>query len=132
MTDKAQIIRSQIMTLVAEYYDEAFRRSSFVPGETHVPVSGKSFDAAELQNLVDAGLDFWLTTGRFAAQFEREFAEVFGMRYAMLVNSGSSANLLALSCLTSPSLGERALRPGDEVITLASGFPTTLNPILQN
>lgn len=132
MTEKAESIRSQIMTLVEEYFSEAFGPSCFVPGETAVPVSGKVLDAIEIQHLVDAGLDLWLTTGRFAAQFEREFAEVFGMRHAMLVNSGSSANLLALSCLTSPTLGERALRPGDEVITLATGFPTTINPILQN
>jgi CDP-6-deoxy-D-xylo-4-hexulose-3-dehydrase len=82
--------------------------------------------------LVDASLDFWLTTGRFAAQFEHEFAAFFGLRHGMLVNSGSSANLLALTSLTSPTLGERALRPGDEVITVAAGFPTTVNPIVQN
>jgi CDP-6-deoxy-D-xylo-4-hexulose-3-dehydrase len=85
-----------------------------------------------LRFLVDAGLDCWLTTGRFADQFEREFAGVFGRRHAMLVNSGSSANLLAVSCLTSPHLGDHRLRPGDEVITVASGFPTTVNPIVQN
>src|SRR6185436_11056663 len=96
------------------------------------PISGKVFDETEIQYLVDAGLDFWLTTGRFAAQFEQEFAAWFGLRHALLTNSGSSANLLALSCLTSASLGERALRPGDEVITLAAGFPTTVNPIIQN
>jgi CDP-6-deoxy-D-xylo-4-hexulose-3-dehydrase len=95
-------------------------------------VSGRVFDAAELQHLVDASLDFWLTTGRFAAQFEQEFAAFFGLRHGMLVNSGSSANLLALTALTSPTLGERALRPGDEVITVAAGFPTTVNPIIQN
>jgi CDP-6-deoxy-D-xylo-4-hexulose-3-dehydrase len=103
-----------------------------LPGESSVPVAGKVFDHTELQYLVDASLDFWLTTGRFAAQFEREFAQVFGTRHALLVNSGSSANLVALSCLTSPSLGERHLRAGDEVITVATGFPTTVNPILQN
>ncbi len=85
-----------------------------------------------MQQLVDSGLDFWLTTGRFAEQFEREFAQWFGLRSALLVNSGSSANLLALSCLTSPKLGDRRLRPGDEVITVAAGFPTTVNPIIQN
>src|SRR5215510_2249482 len=85
-----------------------------------------------MQYLVEAGLDFWLTTGRFAAEFEKEFAQFFGRRYALLVNSGSSANLAALSCLTSPSLGDRALRPGDEVITVAAAFPTTVNPIIQN
>ena len=90
------------------------------------------FDQVELQHAVEASLDFWLTTGRFAAEFERAFAQFIGVRHALLVNSGSSANLLALSALTSPKLGDRQLKPGDEVITIASGFPTTLNPILQN
>jgi len=102
-----------------------------MPGESPVPVSGKVFDAEELELLVDAALDFWLTAGRYAAQFESEFARFVGVRSASLVNSGSSANLIALSALTSPKLGERRLRPGDEVITVAAGFPTTLNPILQ-
>lgn len=132
MTDKADILRGQILNLVAEYYEAAFPTREFVPEVSPVPVSGKVFDASEIQSLVDASLDFWLTTGRFAAQFEREFAYTFGLRHAMLVNSGSSANLVALSALTSPSLGERQLRPGDEVITVAAGFPTTLNPIIQN
>lgn len=132
MTDKSSALRAQILELVGQYYAEAFPAREFVPGETPVPVSGRVFDATELQYLVDAGLDFWLTTGRFAAQFEQEFAQVFGLRHAMLVNSGSSANLVALSCLTSPTLGDRALRPGDEVITVATGFPTTVNPIIQN
>ncbi len=95
-------------------------------------MAGRVFDARELQNLVDASLDFWLTGGRYAQEFERRFADFFGLRHAMLVNSGSSANLLALSCLTSPQLKERQLRPGDEVITVAAGFPTTVNPIFQN
>ena len=90
------------------------------------------FDDDELACLVEAGLDFWLTSGRFADRFEHDFARFCGIRYAMLVNSGSSANLAALSCLTSPKLGERQLRPGDEVITLATGFPTTVNPVVQN
>ena len=116
----------------SEYHAAAFGDRAFVPGETPVPVSGRVFDATELQSLVDASLDFWLTTGRFAKQFERRFARVFGLRHAILVNSGSSANLLALTALTSPTLGDRRLRPGDEVITVAAGFPTTVNPILQN
>lgn len=132
MTDRAIALREQILALVGEYYGTAFPLQEFVPGETSVPVSGRVFDATELQHLVDASLDFWLTTGRFAAQFEREFARVFGLRHAMLVNSGSSANLVALSCLTSPSLGDDQLRPGDEVITAAAGFPTTVNPIIQS
>ena len=132
MTAKAKALRAQILESVAEYYAAAFPTCDFVPSETPVPVSGRIFDATELQYLVDASLDFWLTTGRFAHQFEREFARFFGLRHAILVNSGSSANLLALSCLISPKLGERRLRPGEEVITVASGFPTTVNPIVQN
>jgi CDP-6-deoxy-D-xylo-4-hexulose-3-dehydrase len=132
MTDKSSALRAQILELVGQYHAEAFPARNFVPGETPVSVSGRVFDATELQYLVDAGLDFWLTTGRFAAQFEEEFAQIFGLRHAMLVNSGSSANLVALSCLTSPTLGDRALRPGDEVVTVATGFPTTVNPIIQN
>jgi CDP-4-dehydro-6-deoxyglucose reductase, E1 len=132
MTDNPTKLRARIMELVASYYETALRPSEFIAGVTSVPVSGRVFDATELQYLVDAGLDFWLTTGRFAAQFEKEFARVFDVRHAMLVNSGSSANLLALSCLTSPALEEHALRPGDEVITVAAGFPTTVNPIIQN
>jgi CDP-6-deoxy-D-xylo-4-hexulose-3-dehydrase len=130
--NRASALRAQILELVVEYWAAAFVPGSFIPGETSVPVSGRVFDSQELQHLVDAGLDFWLTTGRFASEFERDFAKVFGLRHAMLVNSGSSANLLALTCLTSPSLEERALRPGDEVITVAAGFPTTVNPIIQN
>ena len=126
-------LRDQILTLVAEYYDHAFVPRAFIPGESPVPVSGRVFDAEDIQFLVDSGLDFWLTTGRFAEQFEREFArDVFNTRHALLVNSGSSANLVALSALTSPSLGEKQLKPGDEVITVAAGFPTTVNPIIQN
>jgi CDP-6-deoxy-D-xylo-4-hexulose-3-dehydrase len=97
-----------------------------------VPVAGRVFDAGDVRSLVDSSLDFWLTTGRFAAQFEREFARWFGIRTATLVNSGSSADLLAVTSLTSPKLGDRRLRPGDEVITVAAGFPTTVNPIIQN
>lgn len=130
--ERAAELRQSILELVAEYHAVAFPEQAFTPGESAVPVSGKVFDATELQYLVDSSLDFWLTTGRFAAQFEREFARFFGLRHALLVNSGSSANLLALSCLTSPKLGEKALRPGDEVITVATGFPTTVNPIIQN
>jgi len=132
MNARANQLRSQILDLVSEYFEAEFAGQAFVPGETLVPVSGKVFDAAELRSLVDASLDFWLTTGRFATQFEREFAAFCGLREAVLVNSGSSANLLAISCLTSPKLGDRRLRAGDEVITTAACFPTTVNPILQN
>jgi CDP-6-deoxy-D-xylo-4-hexulose-3-dehydrase len=124
-------LRERIRAVVPEYFREEFRVQDFVPGQTPVPVSGKVFDAEDLELLVDASLDFWLTTGRYAAHFEREFARFFGLRSASLVNSGSSANLLALSALTSPRVGERRLKPGDEVITVAAGFPTTLNPIIQ-
>ena len=129
---RADDLRERIRGMVAEYYREAFPASPFVPGTTPVPVAGRVFDEQELESLVDAALDFWLTTGRFAEQFEREFARFVGVREAVLVNSGSSANLLAMASLTSPKLGDRQLRPGDEVITLAAGFPTTVNPILQN
>ena len=132
MGSNAEELRRRIGELVAEYHAAAFAPAAFVPGETPIPVSGRVFDAAEIGSLVDASLDFWLTTGRFAADFERRFARFCGTRHAILVNSGSSANLLALSALTSPSLEERRLRPGDEVITVAAGFPTTVNPILQN
>jgi len=132
MNNYAGALRIQIAEMVEQYYIAAFSERVFVPGESSVPCAGRVFDARELKHLVDASLDFWLTTGRFAEQFESEFANFFGLRYALLTNSGSSANLLALSCLTSPSLGERRLLPGDEVITVASGFPTTVNPIVQN
>ncbi len=125
-------LRDRIRGMVGEYYREAFPASPFVPGSSPVPVSGRVFDEAEIALLVDSALDFWLTTGRFADQFEREFAKFCGVREAVLVNSGSSANLLAVTALTSHKLGDRRLRPGDEVITLAAGFPTTVNPILQN
>src|SRR5215475_10446595 len=132
MNEKADRLCQRILDLVSEYHDARFARQPFIPGITPVPVSGRVFDATEMQRLVEAALDFWLTTGRFAAKFEAEFSRYVGSRSAALVNSGSSANLVALSALTSPKLGDRRLKPGDEVITVASGFPTTLNPILQN
>ena len=129
---RAEALRAQILALVAEYHDVAFAPRDFVAGVSSVPVSGKVFGASEVQHLVDSGLDFWLTTGRFATRFEKAFARVMGTRHAILVNSGSSANLVALTALTSPSLGEERLKKGDEVITVAAGFPTTVNPIIQN
>ncbi len=132
MIDQANELRDRIRALVRAYHAAAFAPAPFTPGQTPVPCAGRVFDADELAHLVDASLDFWLTTGRFAAQFERQFANFFGLRHALLVNSGSSANLLALSCLTSPELGAHRLMPGDEVITVATGFPTTVNPIIQN
>jgi len=132
MTERAAELRRQILDLVSQYYCEAFAPRPFVPGDSTVPVSGRVFDDAEMRELVDSALDFWLTTGRFADRFEREFARFMSIRECVLVNSGSSANLLAISALTSPRLGDRRLLPGDEVITVAAGFPTTVNPILQN
>ncbi len=129
---RADELRDRIRGMVSEYYHEAFPARDFVPGLSPVPISGRVFDEQELELLVESSLDFWLTTGRFAEQFEREFAKFVGVREAVLVNSGSSANLLAVTALTSQKLGDRRLRPGDEVITLAAGFPTTVNPILQN
>jgi CDP-6-deoxy-D-xylo-4-hexulose-3-dehydrase len=131
LNEKSRQLREQILALVSEYYAEAFAPPEFVPGQTPVPVAGRVFDAADLQRLVDASLDFWLTTGRFAEQFERAFAAFCRRRFSILVNSGSSANLLALAALTSAKLGARRLQPGDEVITVAAGFPTTVNPIIQ-
>jgi CDP-6-deoxy-D-xylo-4-hexulose-3-dehydrase len=125
-------LRERILELVGEYHAEAFAPREFVPGVSTVPVAGRVFDSEELRSLVDASLDFWLTTGRFAEKFERDFARWIGVRECILVNSGSSANLVALSALTSPKLGDRRLAPGDEVITVAAGFPTTVNPIFQN
>jgi len=129
---RADELRNSIRSLVAEYFREAFPERKFEPGTSSVPVSGKVFDEKDVQSLVDSSLDFWLTTGRFADEFERKFARRVGVREARLVNSGSSANLLAVTALTSPTLGDRRLCPGDEVITVAAGFPTTVNPILQN
>ena len=125
-------MRAEILERVARYSDTAFPKCGFVPDETPVPVAGRTFDADELVHLVDAALDFWLTTGRYALKFEQEFARFLGVRHAVLCNSGSSANLLAVAALTSPRLGERQLRPGDEVITVAAAFPTTVFPIVQH
>lgn len=127
-----EALRAEIVAKVGEYHDLAFAPRPFVPGESPVPVSGRVFDAADLGLLTEATLDFWLTTGRFAEQFEAGLARFVGTRHALLCNSGSSANLLAVSALTSPSLGDRRLVPGDEVITVAAGFPTTVNPLIQN
>jgi CDP-6-deoxy-D-xylo-4-hexulose-3-dehydrase len=129
---REQQLRERVLDAVAEFYEFKFTKQPFIPGQTPVPVSGKVFDESELMNLVDSSLDFWLTTGRYAALFEERFAEWMGVKHCLLVNSGSSANLLALSALTSKQLGDRRLQPGDEVITVAAGFPTTVNPIFQN
>jgi CDP-6-deoxy-D-xylo-4-hexulose-3-dehydrase len=124
--------REDVLALVRRYFRRHFVDRPFVAGETRVAYAGRVFDEEELVSLVDAALDFWLTTGRFAGQLERQLAGLAGVRHALLCNSGSSANLLALAALTSPTLGERRLRPGDEGITAAAGFPTTVNPIFQN
>ena len=121
-----------LMKFVESEYKNRHKKSSFIPGETAVPVTGKVFGAPELKAAVEASLDFWLTSGPYTEAFESRFAKTVGMRHAFMVNSGSSANLLALSSLTSPAHGDRALKPGDEVITVAAGFPTTVTPILQN
>ncbi len=132
MTDQANRLRRQILELTGLYFTEISRPGEFVPGVTPVPVSGKVIDGADVTAVVDSALDAWFTTGRFAEEFERNLARFVGVRCASLVNSGSSANLVALSALTSPKLGDRQLKPGDEVITVAAGFPTTVNPIFQN
>ena len=129
---RADQLRAQILDLVTEYHKEAFPEKPFLGGISTIPVSGKVFDNHELELLVDSSLDFWLTTGRYAEKFEKSFAKKMEMKHAMLCNSGSSANLLAVTALTSSRLGKRALKDGDEVITAAAGFPTTVNPILQN
>ena len=128
---KTQTLRDQISKLVEEYAAIALVPDTFLPGVTSVPPSGKLIDAAELKNMVEASLDGWLTTGRFNAEFEKKLASFIGIKHLITVNSGSSANLVAFSTLTSPKLGDRAIKPGDEVIGVAAGFPTTVNPILQ-
>ena len=132
MTEKAEKLRQQILDLTAQFHAEAFAKKEFVPGSSVVPVSGKVIGSEDISAVVDSALDGWFTTGRWAKDFEKKLAQFVGVRSASLVNSGSSANLVALSALNSPKLGERQLKPGDEVITVAAGFPTTVNPILQN
>jgi len=124
--------RSKILKDVQSWFNINNPTSKFVPGVAPVPVSGKVIDGNDISTLVDSALDGWLTSGRFTEQFQRELARFVGTRDALFVNSGSSANLVALSALTSPKLGKRALQPGDEVLTVAMGFPTTVNPIIQN
>ncbi|MDR2907825.1 MAG: lipopolysaccharide biosynthesis protein RfbH, partial [Bacteroidales bacterium] len=124
-------IREQILTLVKQYHAETFgQKESFKEGD-RISYGGRFFNEDEIVNLVDASLDFWLTTGRFTQEFETEFAKFLGVKYCSLVNSGSSANLVAFMALTSPLLGSRAIERGDEVITVAAGFPTTVTPIIQ-
>jgi len=117
---------------VREFAADQLKSNEFRPGETPVPISGKVLDPEDFVSLVDSSLDGWLTAGRYTEKFQRALAKYVGTRSALFVNSGSSANLLALSALTSPKLGKKALKPGDEVLTVAMGFPTTVNPIIQN
>jgi len=135
LSPKAEVplpdLRAQIAALVDEYARQALAEPAFDPGRTPLPPSGKVIGAPELRNMVEAALDGWLTSGRFNEAFERRLAAYVGVEYVLTTNSGSSANLLAFSALTSPRLGDRAIKPGDEVITVAAGFPTTVNPILQ-
>jgi CDP-4-dehydro-6-deoxyglucose reductase, E1 len=131
MKREAQL-RTEILKLVEEYYQERFANRTFTPGKDAVHYAGRVFDADELIKLVDSSLDFFLTASRYSDQFEAEFGDFFGLSNAFIVNSGSSANLVALTALTSSKLGDRRLRPGDEVVTVAAGFPTTVAPIVQN
>jgi CDP-6-deoxy-D-xylo-4-hexulose-3-dehydrase len=125
-------LRNEILKLVEEYYLERFAKPPFNPEKDSIHYAGRVFDKEELVNLVDSSLDFFLTASRYSDKFEEDFADYFGLSNALIVNSGSSANLVALTALTSPKLGDRRLLPGDEVITVAAGFPTTLAPIVQN
>ena len=128
---KTQELREQITKLVGEYAAIALAPQPFLAGASVIPPSGKLLDAAEIKLMVEASLDGWLTTGRFNAEFEKKLAAFIGVKHLLTVNSGSSANLVAFTTLTSPKLGNRAIRKGDEVIAVAAGFPTTVNPIIQ-
>jgi len=125
-------IRNQIQSRIKDLYRLQAAKGKFTAGKTPISYAGRVYDGKEIFNLVDASLDFWLTAGRYAASFEKKLAKFLGAKYCLLTNSGSSANLLAICALTSPWLKSRQLKPNDEVITTACGFPTTLNPILQN
>ena len=131
MKDNILKIRNEILGLVNDYSNINFKEKEFIPGVSDVPVSGKVIGSLELKNMVEASLDGWLTTGRFNEQFEKKLASFLGIKCLLTVNSGSSANLIAFSTLTSPKLKERAIQKGDEVISVAAGFPTTVNPIIQ-
>lgn len=131
--DRKDILKQEILDKVKEYYEVAHKEQNaqFTPGESRVTFAGRVYDHEEMVSLVDSSLEFWLTAGRYADKFETDFAKYMEQRFCMLVNSGSSANLVAFAALTSPKLGDRALKAGDEVITVAAGFPTTVNPIVQ-
>ncbi len=130
---KSNTLSTKIREMIDEHYDSQSEDIiQFIPGKTHIPVTGKTIGKEEIGNAVEACLDGWFTAGRFSSSFEKEFSNFMNQRFCLLTNSGSSANLLALSALTSKSLGEKRLKKGDEVITVAAGFPTTVNPIIQN
>jgi len=131
MKENITNIKDQIFNLVNEYSKINFKNKEFIPGVSEVPVSGKVIGNLELKNMVEASLDGWLTTGRFNEKFQKELADFLGIKCLLTVNSGSSANLIAFSTLTSPKLKEKSIQKGDEVISVAAGFPTTVNPILQ-
>jgi CDP-6-deoxy-D-xylo-4-hexulose-3-dehydrase len=131
MNEGISEIKSKILNLVNNYSNLNFKEKEFIPGVSEVPVSGKIIGSLELQNMVEASLDGWLTTGRFNQQFEEKLSKFLGIKCLLTVNSGSSANLIAFSTLTSPKLKERAIQKGDEVISVAAGFPTTVNPVIQ-
>src|SRR5262245_5569292 len=126
------LLREQILSLGEEFFAENESRKTFIPGQTYIPPSGKILDAEDLRNLLDASLDMWLTAGRYAGEFESALAARFGLKHGRLTVSGSAANLLAFSALTSWKLHERRIQPGSEIITVAAGFPTTVAPIVQN
>ncbi len=131
MTDHTKL-RDEIISKTIDYYEARFSEKEFLPGRSRVNYAGRVFDSRELVNTVEASLDFWLTEGRFSEEFSEKISEYLGLDHILLTNSGSSANLLAFSALTSEKLGEKRLRPGDEVISVAAGFPATVTPIIQN
>ena len=131
MTNQEIKARKEIFKKVSAYYKKFHQKPAFRPGESFVNYGGRVYDDKELINLTDTALDFWLTAGRYCAEFERELGQYLGVKHVSLVNSGSSANLIAFMALTSPKLGARQIKPGDEVITVAAGFPTTVTPIIQ-
>ena len=125
-------MRNEIIDKSKEFFKAELDKKKIIPGENYIPASGKVMDEDDMAYLIDASLDMWLTAGRYHKQFEKEFASYMEQKFCLLVNSGSSANLVAFAALTSPALGDRQLKPGDEVITVAAGFPTTVNPIIQH
>lgn len=130
MTDSLENMREEVGELVEKYFERLHATEEFIPGKTAIPCSGKVYGNLEIRSLLSSSLEFWLTSGRFNDAFEKKLSSILGARFARSANSGSSANLLSIACLASPSLGEKSLKTGDEVITVACGFPTTVNPLL--